>query len=174
MKVILTDFQGLLLIEPKTLCDNRGSFYESWREADYKQCGIQETFIQDNISISKKNVLRGLHYQKNQGQLVTVSYGQVFDVVVDIRPTSLTYGKYFSIELSGDNPKQLYMPPGFAHGFCVLSDVAIINYKCTQYHNAQEEGGVIWNDSSIRVEWPVESPIISQKDQGLGSLESIR
>ena len=174
MKIIHTEFEGLLVIEPRFFADERGGFYESWRDADYKRYGILETFIQDNVSASKKSVLRGLHYQRDQGQLVTVAYGKVFDAVVDIRPNSASYGKYFSIELSADNPKQLYMPPGFAHGFCVLSDVAVINYKCSQYYNAQEEGGILWNDPSIGIDWPIDHPIISQKDQLFGPLEHIR
>jgi len=164
MKVIDTGFEGLILIEPKLFRDERGIFYESWRDANYQEIGIQEKFLQDNVSISKKNVLRGLHYQKNQGQLVTVVHGKIFDVAVDIRPGSKTYKKYFSIELDATEPKQLYMPPGFAHGFCVLSDIAIINYRCTQYYDATQEGGIIWNDPEIGIKWPVESPIISEKD----------
>ena len=170
MKVIDTGFEGLILIEPKVFEDERGVFYESWRDADYQKIGIQEKFLQDNVSVSKKNVLRGLHYQKNQGQLVTVTHGKIFDVVVDIRPESKTYKKYFSIELNAVKPRQLYMSPGFAHGFCVLSGIAIINYKCTQYHNASREGGIIWNDPAIGIEWPIESLIISEKDLEFGPL----
>jgi len=164
IKVIDTGFEGLILIEPRAFEDERGSFYESWRLEDYKKTGVKEIFVQDNISISKKNVLRGLHYQKNQGQLVTVVHGRIFDAAVDIRPDSKTYKKYFSIELDANNPKQLYMPSGFAHGFCVLSDIAIINYKCTQYYNLNQEGGIIWDDLEIGIEWPIKDPIINLKD----------
>ncbi len=165
MNIIDTGFEGLIVIEPKMFEDNRGNFYESWRDADYQKIGISEKFLQDNVSASKKNVLRGLHYQKNQGQLVTVTYGKIFDVAVDIRPESKTYKKYFSIELNANKQQQLYMSPGFAHGFCVLSDIAIINYKCTQYYNASQEGGIIWNDPEIGVGWPVSDKIISEKDK---------
>ncbi len=164
MKVIETRLEGLLLIEPNSFEDTRGSFYESWRGIDYKELGITDNFLQDNISVSKKDVLRGLHYQKNQGQLVTVSYGKIFDVAVDIRPESKTYKKYFSIILDAEHPKQLYMSPGFAHGFCVLSDLAVVSYKCTQYYDPAQEGGVLWNDPEIGIVWPVDMPIISEKD----------
>lgn len=173
MKIIPIGLEGLFLIEPQAFADDRGVFYESWRKENYKKIGIKEDFIQDNVSISKKNVLRGLHFQKNQGQLVTVTHGKIFDVAVDVRSNSSTYGKYFSIELSADNPLQLYMTPGFAHGFCVLSDMAVINYKCNQYYNPQEEGGILWNDQSIGIDWPVGHPVISQKDQSFGPLGHI-
>jgi len=165
MNIIATGFEGLILIEPKAYEDDRGVFYESWRDADYQKLGIQEKFLQDNVSISKKNVLRGMHYQKNQGQLVTVVHGKIFDVVVDIRPNLTTYKKYFSIELDVVKPQQLYMPPGFVHGFYVLSDVAIINYKCTQYYDPSQEGGIIWNDPTIGIGWPSGNKIIAEKDQ---------
>lgn len=165
MKITETDFQGLILIEPRTFQDERGMFYESWRCEDYQGAGINEIFLQDNVSFSKKNVLRGLHYQIHQGQLITVTYGKIFDVAVDLRPNSKTYKKYFSIELEGSNTKQLYMPPGFAHGFCVLSEQAIINYKCTQYYDPTHESGIIWNDREIGIKWPpCESFIFSSRD----------
>lgn len=171
MKIINTGFKGLLLLEPKVFKDDRGLFYESWQLEDYKKIlGIKEDFLQDNVSISTKNVLRGLHYQKNQGQLVTVTYGKIFDVVVDIRFDSSTYKKYFSVVLDSEEPKQLYMPQGFAHGFCVLSDIAILNYKCTQYYNHTQEGGIIWNDPDIGINWGVNSPIISEKDAAFRKL----
>lgn len=171
MKSIPTAFEGLILLKPQLYEDSRGSFYETWRKNAYQIQGISETFVQDNISVSTKGVLRGLHYQRNQGQLVTVVRGKIFDVAADIRPMSSTYGKYFAIELSADHPKQLYMPAGFAHGFCVLSDEAIISYKCTQYYNPQEEGGIIWNDPTLNISWPAqESLIISSKDQQLPCL----
>lgn len=171
VKVTKTNLDGLLILEPRLFKDNRGAFYESWKEADYKEAGIQEKFIQDNVSISKKNVLRGLHYQKDQGQLVTVTHGKIFDVAVDIRPKSKTYKKYFYVELSGDTPRQLYMPPGFAHGFCVLSDLAIINYKCTQYYDPENEGGVIWNDPGIGIEWPTCDWILGERDAVFDKLD---
>ena len=164
MKVVETGIEGLFIIEPDVYRDERGLFYESWRENRYKEMGIQEPFLQDNVSISSKNVLRGMHYQKNQGQLVTVLQGSIFDAVVDLRPDSKSFRKYFSLELSSDHPRQLYMPPGFAHGFYVLSDGVIMNYKCTQYYNAAHESGVIWNDSNLGIKWPCKSPIVSEKD----------
>jgi len=174
MKIIETGFDGLILLKPKVYQDERGAFYESWRLEDYKKLGITEDFLQDNVSISRKNVLKGLHFQKNQGQLVTVTLGRIFDVVVDIRPESKTYKKYFSILLDVEDPQQLYMSPGFAHGFCVLSDMAIINYKCTQYYNPHEEGGIVWDDPALDIEWPIESPIISSRDQNFKTLDQIK
>ncbi len=165
MQVITTDFDGLLILEPQFFSDERGGFYESWREKDYKACGIKENFLQDNVSISNKNVLRGLHYQANQGQLITVVHGTIFDVVVDIRANSKTFKKYFAIELSNNKLQQIYMPPGFAHGFCVLSDFAVMNYKCTQYYDPSQEIGIIWNDPEIGILWPKKDYIISEKDK---------
>lgn len=160
MNVIQTSFEGLIILEPKTYRDERGLFYESWQSDRYKKLGIQETFVQDNVSISYKNVLRGMHYQKGQGQLVSVIQGKVFDVVVDIRPESLTYLKYFSIELSAECLKQLYMSPGFAHGFYVVSDYVVMNYKCTQYYKKDAEGGLLWNDPTIGIQWPCNDPLV--------------
>ena len=173
MKVIETKFEGLILVELKLFEDNRGVFYESWRDIDYQNIGITSKFLQDNISISKKNVIRGLHYQKNQGQLIYVTYGRILDVVVDIRPQSKTYKKYFSIELDANKPQQLYMPPGFAHGICVLSDLAVFNYKCTQYYDPTQEGGIIWNDPAININWPSGDKIISIKDQQFPCIDDL-
>lgn len=164
MNVIQTGLEGLIILEPKTYCDERGLFYESWQSDRYKKLGIQETFVQDNVSISYKNVLRGMHYQKGQGQLVSVIQGKIFDVVIDIRQESLTYLKYFSIELSAEYPRQLYMSPGFAHGFYVVSDYVVMNYKCTQYYNKDTEGGLLWNDPALSILWPCSNPIVSEKD----------
>lgn len=172
MKIIETGFEGLVLIEPQFFKDERGGFFESWCLENYKRIGIKEGFLQDNVSISEKNVLRGLHFQKSQGQMVTLTYGKIFDVVVDIRPESTSFKKYYSIVLDASDPKQLYMPPGFAHGFCVLSDLAIVNYKCTQYYNHTQEGGIIWNDPEIGINWPPSNFIISKKDQNFKSLEN--
>ena len=170
MRITPTDFDGLLVLEPEIFQDGRGEFYESWREIDYQQYGIKEKFLQDNISISKKNVLRGLHYQKNQGQLITVIHGIIFDIALDIRENSQTFKKYFSIELSSNQPKQVYIPPGFAHGFCVLSDFAVMHYKCTQYYDPTIEGGIYWKDKQIGIAWPGKNFIISEKDQKLKPL----
>jgi len=165
MKVTKTKFEELLIIEPSLYVDKRGSFYESWRKEDYKQIGIDQEFLQDDVSVSYKNVLRGLHLQKAQGKLVTVVYGKIFDVVVDLRATSKTYQQYFSIELSTENPKQLYVPPGFAHGFCVLSDITIMNYKCTQYYDASSEESFRWDDPRFNIDWPGNHFILSEKDK---------
>lgn len=159
-----TSFEGLLLFEPTYYSDSRGGFYESWRAEEYQAAGITQAFVQDNVSMSHKNVLRGLHFQQNQGQLVTVTHGRIYDVVVDIRPESKTFKQYFAIELSAEQPLQLFMPSGFAHGFCVLSDMAIVNYKCTQYYNPDNEGGIIWNDPDIGIEWPGNHFIIGSRD----------
>lgn len=172
MKVLETPFDGLIIFEPAFYKDERGAFYESWREIDYERYGIKEQFVQDNISFSHKNVLRGLHYQENQGQLVTIIKGAIFDVVVDIRPESSTFKKYFSIELSSEQPRQLYMAPGFAHGFYVLSDDVIMHYKCTQYYDHAKEGGIIWNDPIIAIVWPCKQlPILSDKDMRFGNFQ---
>ena len=174
MKIAHQKFDGLIILAPKSYGDTRGLFYESWRDLKYKEAGIKESFVQDSISVNHKNVLRGLHFQRNMGQLVTVSYGTILDIVLDIRPSSLTFRQHFSVELSGENPQQLYMPPGFAHGFCVLTDLAIINYKCTEYYNPTEEGGIIWNDPDLNISWPVENPTLSEKDQGFPLLKDLK
>ena len=165
MKAINTPLEGLFIIEPQIFQDSRGCFFESWLSEAYQKAGIQEKFVQDNISTSSKGVLRGLHFQKNQGQLVTVVWGKVFDVVVDIRPESSTYKKYFSMELSDQLFQQVYMPPGFAHGVCVVSDQAIIHYKCTQYYDPTQEGGILWSDPEIGIPWPIQNPLLSEKDK---------
>ncbi len=167
MNVIKTDFEGLILIEPKVYVDARGIFYESWQQDHYKQLGIDDDFVQDDVSLSYKNVLRGMHYQKGQGKLVSVVQGAILDVVVDIRPESATYLQYFSIEISSESPKQLYVPSGFAHGFYVLSDVVIMNYKCTQYYDKAAEAGIMWNDPTFNIKWPCAYPIVSEKDSHL-------
>ena len=172
MKILETPLEGLIVFEPSFYKDERGAFYESWREVEYERYGIKETFVQDNLSFSHKNVLRGLHYQENQGQLVTIIKGTIFDVVVDIRPASPTFKKYFSIELSSDQPRQLYMPPGFAHGFYVLSDDVIMHYKCTQYYDHSREGGILWSDSEINIKWPLVShPIVGKRDLNFGKID---
>ncbi|HCR2225597.1 TPA: dTDP-4-dehydrorhamnose 3,5-epimerase, partial [Enterobacter asburiae] len=163
-------------IEPKVFGDERGFFYETYHEQRYKNAGIKESFVQDNRSRSTGNVLRGLHFQKRkpQGKLVTVTAGTVFDVAVDLREDSPTFGQYESIILSGDNRLQFYIPPGFAHGFCVLSDIADFQYKCTDFYDPTDEGGIIWNDNSININWPISEPNLSLKDKELPSLEDVR
>lgn len=148
--------EGLAVIEPKVFGDKRGYFVETYNEKDMKEAGFDVTFVQDNQSSSTKGVLRGLHFQKQypQGKLVRVMKGRVFDVAVDLREKSATYGKWFGVELSEDNFKQFYIPEGFAHGFLVLSESAVFCYKCTDFYHPGDEGGIAWNDPEIGIDWP--------------------
>lgn len=166
LKITHTPLDGIIIIEPKILCDSRGYFFEMYQQERFKELGIPP-FIQDNHSLSKANVIRGLHYQQPnpQGKLVGVTQGTVWDVVVDIRQTSANYGKWFSIILDAEHHRQMYIPPGFAHGFCVLSEVAAFYYKCTQFYDPKAEQGIAWNDPSINIDWPIKNPILSEKDQ---------
>ena len=164
------DIEGLYVIEPTVFKDERGYFVETYNQNDMKEAGLDMVFVQDNQSMSTRGVLRGLHFQKQfpQGKLVRVVRGKVFDVAVDLRSDSKTYGKWFGVELSAENMKQFYIPEGFAHGFLVLSDEAEFCYKCTDFYHPGDEGGLAWNDSEIGVEWPLEEGvdlIISEKDQ---------
>ncbi|MBB6216437.1 dTDP-4-dehydrorhamnose 3,5-epimerase [Anaerosolibacter carboniphilus] len=167
---IQTEISGLYVIEPKVFADQRGYFMESYNHREFCENGLDMVFVQDNQSKSKKGVLRGLHFQKEhpQGKLVRVINGEVFDVAVDLRQSSETYGKHFGIILSDENKKQLYVPEGFAHGFLVLSDEAEFIYKCTDYYYPDDEGGILWNDSDIDIAWPldgIEQVILSEKDK---------
>jgi dTDP-4-dehydrorhamnose 3,5-epimerase len=168
MQVKEVSLPGVLLIEPKAFADSRGFFYESFHQKRYEECGIKKTFVQDNISRSAKNTLRGLHYQliQPQAKLVSVISGKVFDVAVDIRPQSATYGQWFGQVLSDENHLQLYIPEGFAHGFCVLSETADFLYKCTDYYYPQGEKGIRFDDPELNIGWPIEinQAIVSQKD----------
>lgn len=164
------DIKGLYVIEPTVFKDERGYFVETYNQNDMKEAGLDMVFVQDNQSMSTRGVLRGLHFQKQfpQGKLVRVVRGKVFDVAVDLRSDSKTYGKWFGVELSAENMKQFYIPEGFAHGFLVLSDEAEFCYKCTDFYHPGDEGGLAWNDPEIGVEWPLEEGvdlIISEKDQ---------
>lgn len=164
------DIEGLYVIEPTVFKDERGYFVETYNQNDMKEAGLDMVFVQDNQSMSTRGVLRGLHFQKQfpQGKLVRVVRGKVFDVAVDLRSDSRTYGKWFGVELSAENMKQFYIPEGFAHGFLVLSDEAEFCYKCTDFYHPGDEGGLAWNDPEIGVEWPLEEGvdlIISEKDQ---------
>lgn len=170
IKVTRCEIEGLCVIEPTVHRDERGYFVETYNQNDMKEAGLDMVFVQDNQSMSSKGVLRGLHFQKNfpQGKLVRALKGRVFDVAVDLRSGSKTYGKWFGVELSEDNMKQFYIPEGFAHGFLVLSDTAIFAYKCTDFYHANDEGGLKWDDPEIGVDWPIEEGtelIISEKDQ---------
>ncbi len=171
-----TDIDGMFLVEPAVFPDNRGYFMETYNEADFKAAGYDLTFVQDNQSKSSKGVLRGLHFQIKypQGKLVRVIKGEVFDVGVDLRKDSETYGKWFGAVLSDENRKQLFIPKGFAHGFLVLSDEAEFVYKCTEFYHGEDEGGIRWDDESIAIDWPTEgidNIILSEKDEKWLSLE---
>ncbi|SES88845.1 dTDP-4-dehydrorhamnose 3,5-epimerase [Nitrosospira multiformis] len=171
MKVIATSIPEVLIIEPKVFGDSRGFFFESFNQENFRQAiGLDVRFVQDNHSRSVKGVLRGLHYQlrRPQGKLVRVVRGAVFDVAVDIRRSSPTFGHWVGIELTEDNYRQLWLPPGFAHGFYVLSDIADFLYKTTEYYFPDFDRSILWNDSGIAIEWPIEagaSPIVSSKDE---------
>lgn len=166
MKVIETRLPGVFIVEPKVFGDTRGFFQETWQKPRYEAIGIHEPFIQDNLSFSTRGVLRGLHYQQPhaQGKLVSVVQGEVFDVAVDIRVGSPSFGQWTGILLSGENHRQLWVPPGFAHGFCVVSNTAYFIYKCTDIYTPEAEGGVIWNDPDIGIEWPLTDITLSGKD----------
>lgn len=176
IKVTRCEIEGLCVVEPSVFGDDRGYFMETYNYNDFKAEGLDMVFVQDNQSMSVKGVLRGLHYQKHfpQGKLVRVVSGKVFDVAVDLRTGSETYGKWFGVELSGENKKMFYIPEGFAHGFVVLSDEAVFAYKCTDFYHPGDEGGILWSDPEIGVEWPIEPDaklIISEKDQKWGGLK---
>jgi dTDP-4-dehydrorhamnose 3,5-epimerase len=166
MKKIPTDIPEVFIIEPDVFRDQRGCFLETWQKQRYEQAGIKDEFVQDNVSYSTKGTLRGLHYQNpnQQGKLVQILSGKVFDVAVDIRPDSPTFKKWVGVILSADNYQQIYIPPGFAHGFCVLSETVIFSYKCTDYYNSQSEGGIIYNDPDIGIDWPGMEMKLSEKD----------
>lgn len=167
MRVTSLDIPGVLLLEPSMFSDHRGCFAETYHDQRYRDAGIAERFVQDNYSRSVNHTLRGLHFQEPnaQGKLVMALEGTVYDVVVDIRKGSPTFGKWYGIELSGKNFQQLYIPPGCAHGFCVMSDTAIFLYKCTAYYSPKDERGVLWNDSTLGIPWPISDPVLSPKDQ---------
>lgn len=166
MEVEKTQIDGVFLVKPKIWRDSRGYFLETWQEIRYRDAGITLPFVQDNQSMSCRGTLRGLHFQKEfpQGKLVSCPLGRVFDVACDIRINSRTYGKWFGVELNEDNMWQLWIAPGLAHGFCVLSDRAIFQYKCTDYYHPGDEGGIAWNDPFFAVSWPLDNPILSEKD----------
>lgn len=176
IKVTRCEIEGLCVVEPSVFGDERGYFMETYNFNDFKEEGLDMVFVQDNQSKSVKGVLRGLHYQKQfpQGKLVRVVSGKVFDVAVDLRVGSRTYGKWFGVELSDENKKMFYIPEGFAHGFVVLSDDAVFAYKCTDFYHPGDEGGILWSDPEIGIEWPIEPDaklIISEKDQKWGGIK---
>lgn len=176
MKVTETKLKGVYVIEPKVFADERGFFYESYTQQKLAAAGINTVFVQDNHSRSVKNVLRGLHYQKGdaaQTKLVRCVVGEIFDVAVDLRQGSPTFGQWVGCVLSAENKKQLYIPKGFAHGFAVLSDTAEFLYKCDAYYDPQAERGIIWNDQKLNIAWGMGEPIVSAKDAKLPSLQDI-
>jgi dTDP-4-dehydrorhamnose 3,5-epimerase len=175
MRVEPTGLCGVLLIEPHCFRDERGFFLECFQAERYYEKGITDVFVQDNHSRSRQDVLRGLHFQVKhpQAQIVTVIRGRIFDVAVDLRPGSVTFGQWYGVELSDEGPKQLYMAPGFGHGFCVLSEFADLHYKVSQLYDHGDEGGIIWNDKDIGIRWPLEKPIVSPRDNAYPQLRKL-
>jgi len=170
-----TSLPGVVIVESRVFDDARGFFMESFNARDFAEAGLPTHFVQDNHSRSTRGVLRGLHYQHPswQGKLVRALVGTIFDVAVDIRRESAHFGQWFGIELSAENKKQLYVPPGFAHGFCVLSDVAEMSYKCTALYEPKEDAGVLWNDPDIGIDWPIQDPLLSPKDEAAPRLKDL-
>lgn len=175
MKVIETALPEVQLIETACYRDERGYFRELWNRLRYLENGFDESFVQDNLSFSKANVLRGLHFQNPQGQgkLVSVLQGEIFDVAVDIRPDSPYFKRWIGVNLSDENCHQLYIPPGFAHGFCVLSETAYVCYKCTTHYSSLAEHCIRWDDPQLAINWPIENPILSEKDANGHLLENL-
>lgn len=175
MEVIETELPGVFVIEPKVFEDERGLFMETWNEARYHEAGLPHEFVQDNLSYSQHGVLRGLHFQNpnQQGKLVYVLQGEVFDVAVDIRVGSPHFGEWTGATLSAENKRQFYISEGFAHGFVVTGDAALFAYKCTDRYNGNTEGSVLWNDQEIGIEWPIREPTLSEKDRSAPSLRDV-
>jgi dTDP-4-dehydrorhamnose 3,5-epimerase len=168
MEIISTNIMDVKIIKPKVFGDERGFFLETFKQKRYQEMlGIEFNFVQDNHSRSQKGVLRGLHFQKEnpQGKLVRVVRGEVFDVAVDIRKDSPTYGQWVGVTLTEENKTQLWIPPEFAHGFVVLSDIADFEYKCTNYYDPKSEGCLLWNDPTVNISWPISEPLLSEKDK---------
>jgi len=174
MKITKTKIPEVLVIETDVFGDERGYFMETHHQKRYSQYGIDRNFVQDNLSFSSKNILRGLHFQQKypQAKLITAIQGEIFDVAVDVRPTSKTFGKWVGVTLSDKNHKQFFIPEGFAHGFCVLSDMAYVYYKCSDLYHPEDEAGIYWDDPEIGIDWPVKNPVISSKDQKNPSFKS--
>jgi dTDP-4-dehydrorhamnose 3,5-epimerase len=172
---IPTDLPGVVILEPRVFGDPRGYFFETYNQARYREAGVAETFVQDNLSFSAHGVLRGLHFQNPhaQAKLVSVLQGEVYDVAVDIRVGSPTFGKFVGVILSGENKRQLYIPQGFAHGFCVTSETALFTYKCSDVYAPEHEGGIAWNDPDIGIRWPIDRPNLSAKDQKYPRLKEL-
>ena len=176
MNTVPTELPGVVIIEPRVFTDPRGFFFESYNADRYAQAGIASSFVQDNHSCSAKGTIRGLHYQlrRPQGKLLRVIRGTVFDTAVDIRRGSPTFGWWVGVELSAENRRQLFIPAGLAHGFCVTSEVAEVEYKCTDFYVPDDQHGVLWSDPSIGIRWPVREPILSDQDRKFGPLTGER
>ncbi len=166
MNVLTCDLAGLRVIEPKGHGDPRGFFLETWNLRRYREAGLGADFVQDNVSFSRRGTLRGVHFQNPnpQGKLLQVMQGEVFDVAVDLRRSSPTFGKWHGLVLSGENKRQFYVPPGFGHAFLVLSDTALFHYKCTEFYSPRDEVSIRWNDPDIGIEWPMKEPLVSERD----------
>ena len=175
MKVKETEIEGVLIVEPAVFEDKRGYFMETYHRQRYDQQGINVDFVQDNVSYSKKGILRGLHYQypSEQAKLVYVLKGEVFDVAVDIRQESPAFGKVTSVILSEQNNRQFFIPKGFAHGFCVLSATAVVSYKCSDFFNPKDEGGILWSDPDLKINWSIKAPLLSEKDSAYKRLRDV-
>jgi dTDP-4-dehydrorhamnose 3,5-epimerase len=175
MNLIQTTLPGVVIIEPKVFGDERGFFMETWNRPRYQAAGLPGGLVQDNFSSSRKGVLRGLHYQKPfaQGKLLSALDGEIFDVAVDIRRGSPDFGRWVGVVLSSENKRQIYVPPGFAHGFCVVSDTALVMYKCTELYHPEADHGVRWDDPRIAIDWPVTDPAVSDKDRRAPLLSAI-
>ncbi|MBP1475455.1 dTDP-4-dehydrorhamnose 3,5-epimerase [Frateuria sp. MAH-13] len=175
MKVVHTALPDVVVIEPQVFGDDRGFFYESYNEAKYREAGIDRRFVQSNVSRSAKGVLRGLHYQwpNPQGKLVSVLEGEVYDVAVDIRRGSPTFGRWAGVMLTADNHRHFWIPEGFAHGFCVVSGFATFSYQCTALYDREADAGIRWNDADIAIDWPVSAPLLSEKDMRAPFLKDV-
>jgi len=175
MKVLPTKLDGVYIIEPQVFSDARGFFMETYHQKRYSEAGVEQLFVQDNLSSSIRGTLRGLHYQINHGQakLIQVVKGAIFDVAVDIRRGSPHFGHWTGFHLSGDNKRQVFISAGFAHGFCVLSEAADVVYKCSDFYAPDDEGGILWSDPALAIDWPVEKPLLSDKDSRLPRLADV-
>ena len=175
MKITAADIKDVLIIEPRVFTDSRGYFLETYHASRFESAGLTDVFVQDNLSSSVKNTLRGLHFQvtRPQAKLVQVICGEIFDVAVDIRRKSPTFKRWVGVHLSENNKRQVFIPEGFAHGFCVLSDSAHVVYKCSDFYDPDDEGGILWSDPAIGIEWPISHPVISAKDSRLPVINEI-
>ena len=175
MKVLPTKLAGVYIIEPQVFSDHRGFFMETYHQRRYTEAGIERNFVQDNLSQSVRGTLRGLHYQLHQAQakFIQVIQGTIYDVAVDIRRGSPSFGQWAGIHLSDENKRQLFLPEGFAHGFCVLSETAQVFYKCSDFYAADDEGGILWSDPALAIDWPVSEPLLSEKDRQFPCLADI-